>query len=113
MNTLSLAKAITRTLVPALFLSVFAFSLLLAPEINWSQIGFAFAKGALAAIFGGIFLLILSDTMVKSIASSVAEAKASRKEGGFVYHFIKPEPGEILDEETAPAKGKKKEAASA
>jgi hypothetical protein len=111
MNTLSLAKTITRTLVPALFLSVLGFSLLLAPEITWAQIGFAFAKGALAAIFGGIFLLILSDTMVKSIASSVTEARASRKDGGFLFHFIKPEPGEILDDEPEPPKkAKKKEA---
>jgi hypothetical protein len=106
MNIISIAKTITRTLVPMLFLAVFGFSLILAPDVSWPQIGFAFAKGALAAMFGGIFVLILSDTLVRSIAHSAIEARASRKEGGFIYHFIKPEHGEIL-EEAAPTKGKK------
>ena len=108
MNTLSIAKAITRTLVPSLFLAVVGFSLLLAPELTWSQIGFAFAKGALAAMFGGIFLLILSDTMVKSIAYSATEARASRKEGGFVYHFLRPDHNEIVEEDPKAAKKNKK-----
>jgi hypothetical protein len=113
MNTLSIAKTITRTLVPALFLAVVGFSLLLAPEITWPQIGFAFTKGALAAMFGGIFVLILSDTMVKSIAYSAAEARASRKDGGFIYHFLKPDHGEITDDDAKPSKKKKKAEAAA
>jgi hypothetical protein len=116
MNTLSIAKTITRTLVPALFLAVVGFSLLLAPELTWPHIGFALLKGFLAAMFGGIFLLILSDTMVKSIAYSAAEARASRKDGGFIYHFLKPDSNEITDAEAAAEaeamKKKKAEAAA-
>jgi hypothetical protein len=116
MNTLSIAKTITRTLVPALFLAVVGFSLLLAPDLAWPQIGFALLKGALASVFGGVFVLILSDTIVKSIAYSAAEARASRKEGGFIYHFLKREHNELTEEEweaEQAAESKRKQKAAA
>jgi len=111
MNTMSIAKAITRTLVPLIFIAVFAFSLLFAPDISWPVIAFSAAKGTLAAMFGGIFLLILSDTLVRSIAYSATETHSTRKEGGFIYHFLKPDPGEIPEENSG--KGKKRAKASA
>jgi hypothetical protein len=104
MNTLSIAKAITRAVLVMLFLAVVGFSLLLAPELTWAHIGFALLKGALTVLFGAVFLLILTDTMVKSIAASAVEAHASRREGGFLYHFLKPDPGELKDGEEAPGK---------
>jgi hypothetical protein len=103
MNSLSIAKAITRAVLAMLFLAVVGFSLLLAPEITWPHIGFALLKGALTVLFGAVFLLILTDTMVKSIAASAIEARASRREGGFLYHFLKPDPDELKDVEE-PAK---------
>lgn len=107
MNILSIAKAITRASLVLLFLAVVGFSLLLAPEITWPLIGFALLKGGLTVLFGAVFLLILTDTMVRSIASSAMEAHASRREGGFIYHFLKPDPGELKDGEEAPAKSEK------
>ncbi|MDB5102695.1 MAG: hypothetical protein JWP91_384 [Fibrobacteres bacterium] len=103
MDAMSIAKAITRAILGALVLSVIGFSLLLAPEIDATQIGFALGKGFLTLVFGWIFILILSDTMVKSIASSALEARASRKDGGMLYHFLKPDPGEVT-EDGAPVK---------
>lgn len=97
MNTMSIAKAVTRAVLAMLFLAVVGFSLLLAPEITWEHIGFALLKGALTVLFGAVFLLILTDTMVKSIAASALEAHASRREGGFIYHFLKPDRDEIIE----------------
>jgi hypothetical protein len=97
MDTLSIAKTITRAILATLVFAVIGFSLLLAPEINSTQILFALGKGSLTFAFGWIFILILSDTLVKSIAASAMEAHVSRKEGGMLYHFLKPEPGEVVD----------------
>jgi hypothetical protein len=97
MDALSIAKAITRTVLMALVLAVIAFSLLLAPRIDAAQIVFALGKGLLTFLFGWIFILILSDTLVKSIASSAMEARVTRKDGGMLYHFLKPDPGELLE----------------
>src|SRR3954471_6047841 len=97
MDALSIAKTITKGILVTLVLAVVLFSLLLAPEITVPIILFSLAKGFLTLMFGWIFILILSDTMVKSIASSALEAHASRKEGGFIYHFLKPDANEILE----------------
>jgi hypothetical protein len=70
MDALSVAKAITRAVLMTLVLAVVGFSLLLAPQIDVTQIVFALGKGLLTFLFGWIFILILSDTLVKSIASS-------------------------------------------
>jgi hypothetical protein len=40
-------------------------------------------------------VMILSDTLVKSIVYSALEANASRREGGMLFHFLKPERGEL------------------
>jgi hypothetical protein len=97
MDALSIAKSITRAILISLVLAVVGFSLLLAPQIDGTQTVFALGKGLLTYLFGEIFILILSDTLVKSIASSAREAQASRKDGGMLYHFLKPEPGELLE----------------
>ena len=97
MDGLSITKAITRAVLVTLVLAVFTFSLLLAPEINGTTVTFALIKGFLTLLFGWIFILILSDTLVKSITASAIEAMASRKDGGFIYHFLKPTSDEIKD----------------
>ena len=109
MDALSIAKTITRAVLITLVLAVIGFSLLLAPQLDAAHIVFALGKGLLTFLFGWIFILILSDTLVKSIASSAMEARASRKDGGIIYHFLKPEPGEVVEEgknERATAKTK-------
>jgi hypothetical protein len=108
MDAMSITKAITRAVLVTLVLAVFGFSLLVAPEINGTTVTFAMIKSLLTLVFGWIFILILSDTIVKSIVSSALEAKSSRKEGGFIYHFLKPDYNE-LKEEPIP-KSKKAEA---
>ena len=110
MDALSIAKAITRAVLVTLVLAVFSFSLLLAPEINATTVTFALIKGFLTLIFGWIFVLILSDTMVKSIAASALEAMASRRDGGFIYHFLKPGIDEIDDNGNPVVKKKEPEA---
>lgn len=97
MDALSIAKAITRAILGALVLAVIGFSLLFAPQIDGTQLAFALGKGLLTYLFGEIFILILSDTLVKSIASSALEAQATRKDGGMLYHFLRPDPGELLE----------------
>lgn len=92
-----MAKSITRTVLALLVIAVVGFSLLLAPDINAAQIAFALGKGLLTLIFGWIFILILTDTIVRSIASSALEARATRREGGILFHFLKPEPNEIAN----------------
>lgn len=106
MDTLSIAKAITRAILVTLVLAVVGFSLLFAPRIDANQIMFALGKGILTFLFGWIFILILSDTMVKSIAASAMEAKATRKDGGFIYHFLKPDRDEVPAEGTRAGKSK-------
>ncbi len=110
MDALSITKAITKAVLITMVLAVIGFSLLLAPEIDGTQVAFALIKGFLTLGFGWIFLLILSDTIVKTIAASAMEARASRKDGGFIYHFLKPELNEVMDE--APAPKKKPQAAA-
>jgi hypothetical protein len=118
MDALSIAKAITRAILITLVLAVVGFSLLLAPQIDGTQTLFALGKGLLTYLFGEIFILILSDTLVKSIASSAREAQASRKDGGMIYHFLRPEPGELPEpgakraSRPAPEKAKSVEAES-
>lgn len=108
MDALSIAKAITRTVLMGLVLAVIGFSLLLAPQIDATQIGFALAKGLLTFLFGWIFMLILTDTLVKSIVSSALEARATRKDGGMLFYFLKPDPGELLEADgRTPAKADK------
>jgi hypothetical protein len=103
---MSIAKAVTRAILISLFLAVVGFSLLLAPEITWEHISFALLKGVLTVLFGSVFLLILTDTVVKSIAASALEAHASRREGGFIYHFLRPDKDELPDDAEAEAKVK-------
>jgi hypothetical protein len=108
MDALSIAKAITRTILMALVLAVIGFSLLLAPQIDVAQIVFALGKGLLTFLFGWIFILILTDTLVKSIVSSAMEARATRKDGGMLFYFLKPDPGELLEADgRTPAKAEK------
>jgi hypothetical protein len=97
MDALSIAKAITRAVLVTLVLAVIGFSLLLAPRIDGNVILFALGKGLLTWLFGEIFILILTDTLVKSIAYSALEARVSRKDGGMLYHFLRPDPGELLE----------------
>src|SRR3954462_8207531 len=109
MDALSIAKTITKGILVTLVLAVVLFSLLLAPEITVPIILFSLAKGFLTLMFGWIFILILSDTMVKSIASSALEARATRTQGGMLYPFLKPDPSEIPE----PGKEPKKSEAAA
>ncbi len=96
-SALQLARVITRYLSGLVALFVFAFSLLMAPEIDGSAMAFAFLKACAALAFSWLFFLIIADTFVRSIAISALEHEAKRKDGGLLYHFLRPDPGEIVD----------------
>ena len=94
MNPQAISRNITRVLLYGIFLTVTSFSVYLADDVTWKVLLFALFKGILAVIFSWLFLLILSDAIVKSIISSVADSQHRRKEGGLLYHFIKPADNE-------------------
>ena len=99
MNTSTIAKALTKALLGTLFLFVLLLSLFLSPQITWAVLTFSLFKAALATSLGWLFFLILSDALVKSIASSAKHAKAKRFDGGMLYHFLKPDENEIIDKD--------------
>jgi|GEM_PF-1947683 len=89
-----LVKSITRSAVVAVVFLVFLLANLAAPEMNGETLRQAAVKALLAGVLGQIFLLIIADTVVRSIVSSAQEARASRREGGLLFHFLKPDPDE-------------------
>ncbi len=99
-NIAQLVKTITRSALGAMVFLVFLLSILTAPEISWTSMLNAGLKSVLAGLLGQIFLLIIFDTVVRSIVSSAVEAQARRKEGGLLFHFLKPDPDEIQDGDT-------------
>jgi hypothetical protein len=99
-NVQQLVKAMTRSALSALVFLVFLFSILAVPELTWENLLHAGLKALLAGILGQIFLLIIFDTVVRSIVASAVEAKAKRREGGLLFHFLKPDPDEITDEKS-------------
>lgn len=96
-NIAQLVKTITRSALGAMVFLVFLLSVLTAPGMSWSTLFNAGIKAALAGLLGQIFLLIIFDTVVRSIVSSAVEAQARRKEGGLLFHFLKPDPDEVQD----------------
>lgn len=96
MNTQSMSHKITRILLGAVFFVVLIFSIYLPSEVTWNVLLFALFKAAVAVIFTWLFFLILSDTLLKSIIASVEHMQEKRKEGGLLYHFIKPADNEII-----------------
>jgi len=95
MNIPQLVKTITRSALGAMVFLVFLLSNLMATEISWSSLWHAAVKAVLAGILGQVFLLIVFDTLVRSIVSSAQEAQARRRDGGLLFHFLKPDPDEI------------------
>jgi hypothetical protein len=94
---LELARIITRYLSGLVALSIFSFSLLMSPEIDGGVMAFSFLKACAALAFSWLFFLIIADTLVRSIAISAVEHEARRKDGGLLYHFLRADPGEILN----------------
>jgi hypothetical protein len=91
-----IARMITRVLLNAVFFIVVGFSLFLADDITWGALMFAITKGVMALFFSWLFFLILSDTIVKSIISNVAQKHELRREGGLIYHFVDPLENEVI-----------------
>ncbi len=98
MNSNTISQTINKVILTFTFLFVTLFSILLSNQITWESILFSLFKGVLAVCLGWYFFLILGDTLVKSISSSAAHARARRLEGGLVYHFLQPDKHEILEE---------------
>jgi hypothetical protein len=98
----AIARTITRHALLLLFLAVFFLSMLSGPALTWTSLGFGLLKGLLAVALGWVFFLIVFDAVIRSITASAIDARATRREGGLLYHFLPPDPGELLDEEAAP-----------
>jgi hypothetical protein len=94
-NISQLVKTITRSALGAVVFLVFLLSVLAATEVTWSTMLFAALKAFLAGVLGQVFLLIIFDTVVRSIVASANEAQAKRRDGGLLFHFLKPDPDEI------------------
>lgn len=99
MNIQHLVRVMTRSALGALVFLVFLLSILAAPTLSWESLLHAALKALLAGLVGHIFLLIVLDTVVRSIVSSAVESHARRREGGLLFHFLKPDPDEV-DSET-------------
>lgn len=97
-NVQQLVKTLTRSALSALVFLVFLLSVLTASEVSWESMLHAALKALFAGILGQIFFLIIFDTVVRSIVSSAIEANAKRREGGLLFHFLKPDPDELAGE---------------
>ena len=95
-----ISKVITKILLQVVFLMVFGFSLYLSNDLSWENFVFSLFKGIIAVIFSWLFFLILSDTIVKSLMLSVSELQEKRKDGGLIYHFIRPAENEVREKKS-------------
>ncbi len=93
-NVQQLVRALTRSALGAMVFLVFLLSILAAPQLNWDSFLHAAFKAAFAGILGQIFLLAVFDTVVRSIVASATEAQVRRRDGGLLFHFLKPDPDE-------------------
>lgn len=98
-KTFPIAKAITRYALGILVFIVFFLSVLASPNMDADDIMHAAMKATIAGVMGYLFLLLVFDTVVKSIVSSAIESQARRREGGLIFHFLKPDPDEVLHED--------------
>jgi hypothetical protein len=95
MNSVHLARAITNTLVIVLFWCILLLSLFLRNELSLLGILFDVGKSLFVAGFAWLFLIIIMDTLVKSMMFSAQESKYDRYEGGVLYHLTEPSVEEI------------------
>jgi hypothetical protein len=105
----ALANVITRYTLIVLFFLVFFLSVLVSPDVDWNSLFFSLLKAMLAVGLGWIFFLIVTDAVVRSITASAIESRAERRDGGLLYHFLPPDPGELGEGENPdpPPKAKK------
>jgi hypothetical protein len=94
-NVQQLVRALTRSALGAMVFLVFLLSVLASPQLNWDAMLHAGIKAALAGLIGQVFLLAIFDTVVRSIVSSATEAQVRRRDGGLLFHFLKPDPDEV------------------
>ncbi len=104
----AIAKAITRAALACLFFAVFFLAVLVSPAINGSVLFASLLKALLAVGLGWLFFLIVSDALVRSITASAVDTRASRRDGGLLYHFLPPDPDEIFDEDSSETPADKK-----
>ncbi len=91
---MAIARALTNTFVIFIFWAVLFMSLFLRQELNIGVILFDLGKSVIVAIFSWFFLIILMDTLVKSMVASAKEAKVDRYDGGLIYYVTEPSPEE-------------------
>lgn len=77
------------------FLLVLGLSLYFMDTLSWESVAWSFFKAAMGIIVGFLFILLVSDTLIKGLRTSVRDEQKERKEGGFLYHFIPPSENEV------------------
>jgi len=87
--------------------AVLGFSLYLADNVTWEYLIITIFKALVAVLFAWLFFLMLSDSIIKSIMSSVDDLQEERKMGGLLYHFIKPADNELIPKTKKSKKTKK------
>ena len=90
MNTQALVRAITKTGVILVFWCVFLLSLMLRDNLSFQVILFDLTKSFIVAAMAWVFLLILNDTVLKSMIEGAKDARVDRYNGGLSYHLAEP-----------------------
>ncbi|MBF0431604.1 MAG: hypothetical protein HQK83_10015 [Fibrobacteria bacterium] len=108
MDAQNITRNLSKIIIHSIVLTVIGFSLYLTDEISLNAIIFILFKGLIAYIFFWIIFLILTDSLVKSMMISVADLQEKRKDGGLLYHLIKPADNEIIVKEIKKMRKKKK-----
>ena len=102
-----MSQEVTRVLLHLVFFSVLGFSLYLADNVTWAYLLVAILKALMAVLFAWLFFLMLTDSIIKSIMSTVEDLQEDRKKGGLLFHFIKPADNELIPKKTKEKKAKK------
>ena len=94
MDSQSLSRAITKTLVIVVFWAVLGISLLLRETISINDLLFDLAKSLVVSGIFWILFLIISDTFIKSMIHSAQSDKVDRFDGEMSFHLTKDTPEE-------------------
>lgn len=99
MDSVRVVKTLSKAFVVVVFWIVFFVSLVLMPVITVNTLIFALIKSFLVSAVLWVLVVIIFDSLVKTIIADAEEKEAQRIDGGLSYHFIKPDINELQHEE--------------
>lgn len=91
---------LARILLGMIFILTLVFSLYFSADLSWETLLWSLFKAAATLVVTWLFILVISDTIVKGIQGSVRDKSEWRAEGGLLFHFIPPGEKEIGTIET-------------